>query len=202
EESPNAGKDVDEIMQLQAQLAAAHARVAKLEAQAAQDEPLGSEEGSPRATSEELEEIILQLQAQLSAAHMQVEQLQAQATQDERSNVFCEDSKDFMQLQAELSTAHTRVAELEAQAAQDKPVALEASHYEARIVELERELHELRSRTDPQASEVKPSALDLDEPKVKDGGNDGWDDFDLSDVQPAVKPSALDLDEPKVKDGG
>lgn len=35
------------------------------------------------------------------------------------------------QLQAELSTAHTRVAELEAQAAQDKPVALEASHYEA-----------------------------------------------------------------------
>ena len=87
EESPNAGKDVDEIMplarlrvelvlfffaflllftlillhsfglatfwtslfidlrQLQAQLAAAHARVAKLEAQAAQDEPLGSEAG-------------------------------------------------------------------------------------------------------------------------------------------------------------
>ena len=34
-----------DLRQLQAQLAAAHARVAELEAQAAQDEPLGSEAG-------------------------------------------------------------------------------------------------------------------------------------------------------------
>eukprot|EP00913_Durusdinium_trenchii_P025395 g23840.t1 len=213
EEQSDAGtKESEEVVCLQAQLSVANARVAELEAQAAQD---GREASFG---FEELEEIILQLQAQLSAAHTRVEQLEAQATQDEplpsqeRSKTASEDSEDlmqlqtklsaaharvaeysedFMQLQAKLSAAHTRVAELEAQAAQDKPVVLEA-----RIVELEHELHELRSRTDAQASqEVKPFALDLDEPKGKDGGSeaaslagdDGWDDFNFGDVQPSER---------------
>ncbi|CAK9108382.1 unnamed protein product, partial [Durusdinium trenchii] len=200
EEQPNGSKDMKEITQLQAQLAAAHARVAELEAQAAQDEPLGSEEGSPRATSEELEEIILQLQAQLSAAHARVEQLEAQANQgqpcpfQERNKAVSEDSDDLMQLQTKLSAANTRVAELEAQAAQDNPLALEA-----RVVELEHELHELRSRTNAEPpQEIQPS-FDLAKPKGEDGGDDGWDDFNFGDVQ--VKPS-LDLSKPKGEDGG
>ncbi|CAK9108387.1 unnamed protein product, partial [Durusdinium trenchii] len=222
EHKTSESKGYEEFLQLEAQLSAAHTRVAELEAQsaqtleeqpdtskdmneitqlqAAQDEPLGSEEGSPRATSEELEEIILQLQAQLSAAHARVEQLEAQANQgqpcpfQERNKAVSEDSDDLMQLQTKLSAANTRVAELEAQAAQDNPLALEA-----RVVELEHELHELRSRTNAEPpQEIQPS-FDLAKPKGEDGGDDGWDDFNFGDVQ--VKPS-LDLSKPKGEDGG
>ncbi|CAK9108399.1 unnamed protein product, partial [Durusdinium trenchii] len=190
EEQPNTSKDMNEITQLQAQLAAAHARVAELEAQAAQDEPLGSEEGSPRATSEELEEIILSLHSQLEAQANQGQPCPFQ----ERNKAVSEDSDDLMQLQTKLSAANTRVAELEAQAAQDNPLALEA-----RVVELEHELHELRSRTNAEPpQEIQPS-FDLAKPKGEDGGDDGWDDFNFGDVQ--VKPS-LDLSKPKGEDGG
>eukprot|EP00913_Durusdinium_trenchii_P018708 g17580.t1 len=70
----NASKEMEEITQLQAQLAASHARVAELEAQAAREEHKASE-------SKESEEI-MQLQAQLSAAHTRVAEFEAQAAQD------------------------------------------------------------------------------------------------------------------------
>eukprot|EP00913_Durusdinium_trenchii_P018709 g17580.t2 len=66
----NASKEMEEITQLQAQLAASHARVAELEAQ------------EHKASESKESEEIMQLQAQLSAAHTRVAEFEAQAAQD------------------------------------------------------------------------------------------------------------------------
>ncbi|CAK9078491.1 unnamed protein product, partial [Durusdinium trenchii] len=157
----NAGsKDPQEILQLQAQLSAAVSRVAELEAEAAQDEPLAPEE-QPNG-SKDMEEIT-QLQAQLAASRARVAELEAQ----ERAPAGSKES-EIVQLQAQLSAAVARVAELEAE---DEPLAPEEhlaapdGSWEEEKKDLEQQLEARRGHIDQLETEVEQLKLQTKEEK-------------------------------------